>query len=392
MKKIIGFFTSLRLTVALLAFSLALIFFGTLDQARHGIWHTQDLFFESFIALWKYPEAWPLSDVLGWFHLPLPGGYLLGALLFLNLIAAHFYRFKLSWKKSGILLVHSGLILLLVSELLTNLLAEESQMPVDEGGSKNYSVDYRANELVFIDRSPEGHNLVHAIPARALKSRDVVDVPDTPLRVRTLTYYPNSRVGRARKRAESRPANRGVAAKMGVVATPQEMDYTQNALNTASAYVQVLGPDGPLGTWLVSNVIDDRFPPQEVKRGDRAWEISLRFERTYYPFQVKLIDFSHDKYPGTDIPHNFSSEVEIEHENDAKDRKALIYMNHPLRYEGYTFYQSSFANQNRTSIFQVVRNPGWILPYISVTLMGLGLIVQFGMHFTRFLSKKKRSS
>ena len=47
MKSLFQFFSSLKLTVVLLTFSLILIFFGTLDQVQYGIWHTQELYFES---------------------------------------------------------------------------------------------------------------------------------------------------------------------------------------------------------------------------------------------------------------------------------------------------------------------------------------------------------
>ena len=176
---------------------------------------------------------------------------------------------------------------------------------------------------------------------------------------------------------------------MGIVVTPQAETYAEDDINTATAYVEVFNGEDSLGIWLVSNVIDERFPPQIVQSGDQSWEIALRFTRQYYPFEIELIDFSHDKYPGTEIPFNYSSEVMVHHmEDSTKSQKALIYMNHPLRYEGHTFYQASFANQDKTSILQVVRNPGWLLPYISVLLMGLGMCVQFGMHFFKFLGKR----
>ncbi|MFP4203752.1 MAG: cytochrome c biogenesis protein ResB [Opitutales bacterium] len=389
MKTFLAFFSSLRLTVVLLVFSMALVFFGTLEQVNYGIWHTQKLYFESFFALWSYPEQAPLHDYLFWVHIPLPGGYLLGGLLLVNLVVAHLQRFKLAGKKSGIFLIHIGLILLIVSEFLTSILAVESQMAVDEEGRKNYSESYRENELVFIDRTPPDHDLVHKIPVEYLKEGETVDVPDTPLQVRTKHYFPNARVGRSREGADKTPANRGVASRMSVVASPEEMDYGHDAVNTATAYVEVLGPEGSLGTWLVSNFIDERYPPQKVELNDQSWEIDLRFERYYYPFELELIDFSHDKYPGTDRPYNFSSVVRVHHEDPGKDRKALIYMNHPLRYEGLTFYQFKFANNDTTSIFQVVRNPGWLLPYISVLLMAAGMIIQFGMHFFKFLRKRR---
>lgn len=389
MKVLLQFFSSLKLTVVLLSFSMVLIFFGTLDQVHYGIWHTQKLYFESFLVVWDYPEQAPAHDLLFWLHIPMPGGYLLGGLLFINLLAAHSTRFKLSWKKSGIFLVHLGLILLLLSELLTDLLSVESQMPVDEGGRSNYSQAFRANEVVFIDRSHPDYDSIHSIPASLLKPGKELEVPDTPLRIRTLAYYPNAEIGRATGTAPAQTmATRGSAVRMGIVVTPEAETFAEGDINTATSYIEVYGPEGSLGVWLISNVLDERFPPQMVEVGDQAWEIALRFTRYYYPFEIELIDFSHDKYPGTDIPFNFSSEVMVRHQDSTKNQKALIYMNSPLRYEGLTFYQASFANQDRTSIFQVVRNPGWLLPYISVLLMGLGMCVQFGMHFYKFLGKR----
>jgi len=390
MKALLQFFASLRLTVVLLALSMVLIFFGTLAQVETGIWKTQKDYFESILAIWAYPEAWIAYDQLYWLRIPMPGGYLLGGMLLINLVAAHVTRFTLTAKKAGIFLIHIGLILLLISELLTDVLSEESQMPVDEGASSNYSQEYRENELVLIDRLHADFDTVHSIPIALLKPGKTVAVPESPLTIRTVSYYPNAQIGRAQEGAApvESPANQGVAVKMNVVVTPTAVTYAENQINTATAYVEVLGPEGSLGIWLVSNVIDDRFPPQMVTLGEQSWEIALRLKRHYYPFEVELVDFSHEKYPGTEIPFNYSSEVMVRHSDTTKNQKALIYMNHPLRYEGLTFYQASFANDDRTSIFQVVRNPGWILPYVSVLLMGVGMLVQFGMHFFKFLNKR----
>lgn len=390
MNGLLRFFSSLRLTVVLLTLSLILIFFGTLDQVEIGIWKAQKDYFESLLVVWSYPKTWIGYDQLFWFRLPLPGGYLLGGLLFVNLICAHITRFKFTLKKSGIFLVHFGLILLLVSELLTDLLSVESQMVVDEGSQSNYSQDFRDNELVFIDRSHPEFDRVHSVPVPLLKPGKVVAVPETDLKIRTLNYYPNAKIGRAQADAlYQSPATMGAGVKMNLVVTPAEVTYAKDEINTATAYVEVIAPKGPVGTWLVSNVIDERFPPQMVRTEDQSWEIALRLKRYYYPFSVGLVDFTHDKYPGTKIPYNFSSEVIVRHEDTTKNQKALIYMNHPLRYEGLTFFQASFANNDQTSIFQVVRNPGWKLPYISVLLMGAGMVIQFGMHLFKFLNKRR---
>ncbi|MGC6424556.1 MAG: cytochrome c biogenesis protein ResB [Lentimonas sp.] len=389
MKELFKFFSSLKLTVVLLAFSMVLIFFGTLAQVDTGIWKTQKDYFESFIVIYSIPEQAAFYDKLFWLHIPLPGGYTLGGLLFINLIAAHITRFKMTWKKSGIFFVHFGLILLLVGELATDLLSVESQMPVDEGGRSNYSTAFRKNEVVFIDRSNPNHDTVHAIPVSLLEPGKTIDVPDSPLQIRTIRYHANAEIGRNNNGAPvEQLATQGAGVKMNITVKPIKEVFAENTINTATAYIEVLSEGESLGIWLVSNVIDDRFPPQVVSLDDQSWEVALRFTRYYHPFEVELIDFKHEKYPGTEIPFNFSSEVMVHHNDTSKNQKGLIYMNHPLRYEGLTFFQASFANQDTTSIFQVVRNPGWVLPYISVLLMGFGMVVQFGIHFFKFIGKR----
>ncbi|MEC8220047.1 MAG: cytochrome c biogenesis protein ResB, partial [Verrucomicrobiota bacterium] len=335
MKSLFQFFSSLKLTVVLLSFSLILIFFGTLDQVQYGIWHTQELYFESFMVVWAFPEHAPLGQHLHWIRIPMPGGYLLGGMLLINLLAAHITRFKLSWAKCGIFLIHSGLILLLISELMTDILAVESQMPVDEGGTSNYSQGFRENELVFIDRSHPEHDSIHTIPASLLKPGKRIDVPNTPLSIRTVRYHGNAEIGRATSGSPAESiATRGAAVRMGIIVNPKPETYSEDEINTVTAFIEVIKGEDSLGTWLVSNVMDERFPPQMVDAGDRSFEIALRFTRHYYPFEIELIDFKHEKYPGTEVPFNFSSEVKVTHQDSTKNQKALIYMNHPLRYEG----------------------------------------------------------
>ena len=89
---------------------------------------------------------------------------------------------------------------------------------------------------------------------------------------------------------------------------------------------------------------------------------------------------------------NFSSEVIIKDPDNGVERNALIYMNHPLRYGGYTFYQASYDETTETTtVLQVVKNPGWLLPYVSVAMLAFGMIWQFSYHLVAFLGKRKPS-
>jgi hypothetical protein len=114
----------------------------------------------------------------------------------------------------------------------------------------------------------------------------------------------------------------------------------------------------------------------------------LRPKRYYKPFSVQLVQFSHDRYPGTEIPKNFSSRVRISDPTAGSGRETLIFMNNPLRYRGLTFYQAGFDNNDTTSILQVVKNPSWLLPYISCGVIIFGLLVQFSMHLIGFVRRR----
>ncbi|MDR2863446.1 MAG: cytochrome c biogenesis protein ResB [Puniceicoccales bacterium] len=113
-------------------------------------------------------------------------------------------------------------------------------------------------------------------------------------------------------------------------------------------------------------------------------------QRHELPFALRLEKFTHEYYPGSSIPKNFSSAVRILEKKGSVDggRPVNIFMNNPLRYEGYAFYQSSFRigqGTGDTTILQVVRNPGRLLPYVALYLVGAGLLAQFGLSLTRFL-------
>lgn len=407
------FFVSLRLTVVLLALSIVLIFWATLAQVQLGIWGVQEKFFHTFFVLENIPGTAIPVPVF-------PGGYFLGGLLLLNLVAAHLYRFKLEWKKAGIQLTHLGLILLLLGELITSLQQVESNMRLPEGGTMRYSESYRINELAILDTTNPEFNEVVAIPEAVLADGGSIQHPKLPFQVRIRDYYPNAAlamrdqaplpefatsVAGSAKGAGSRPeqnsgqipggqqAATGPLATAGigprVAVTPLRLTYKQDERNAPAAHLEFVGPEGTLGTWLVSPLLG---MPQKFDYAGRTWEIALRFKRYYYPFALTLLDFTHEKYAGTDIPKNFASRIHLKTDDAREDRDVLIYMNNPLRHAGLTFYQASFEKGDKVSILQVVRNPGWVLPYIACIMMGLGLLVQFGIHLLGFVRKRAASS
>src|ERR1700738_444897 len=168
LRKIVDLFTSLKLTIICLAAAMALIFAGTLAQVHLGIHEAQQRYFQSWLVYWP-------AEGRG-FRIPIfPGGHLIGAVLLINLIAAHAKRFQWAWRKLGIHLTHAGLIIMLAGGLFTDLFAVESHMRLSTGDTRNYSEDPRRMELAVIDTTDNDLDQVTAIPESVLKKNRTID-------------------------------------------------------------------------------------------------------------------------------------------------------------------------------------------------------------------------
>jgi hypothetical protein len=375
----VRFFVSLQLTVVLLVLSILLVFVATLDQVNLGIWAVQAKYFRSFFVWWTVP-----GTAIG---LPVfPGGYLVGGLLFFNLLAAQAYRFTFSWRKSGLLLSHFGLILLLVGELLAGLWQENFQMRLEQGETKNYSESFRRYELAIIDTTDPKWDDVVALPDAVLADKGSVQHPKLPFRVVTKDFFPNATIEMRPGKSALPPAPATAGFGPQFTTTPLPVSYKEDDTNNPAAFVEFVGPDGSLGTFLVSPLL---VMPQTFSYGPRNFSITLRLARNYKPFSLTLLELRHDVYPGSDIPKNFSSRVRLNSADGKDDREVVIYMNNPLRYGGLTFYQLQMFPESRTSVLEVVRNPSWQLPYISCSLIALGLVIQFGISLSGFFHNRR---
>jgi hypothetical protein len=381
--RILKFFNSLKLTVVLLCAGLLLVFIGTLAQVDEGLYQAQGRYFKSWF-IWK-------PTIFG-VEMPIlfPGGYLIGTLLLINLTVAHLKRFQSTKKKIGIHFIHGGIVLLLLGQLLTDAFSTESAMRLAEGESKNYSQDFRANELVVIDTSAPEHDEVVSIPEQWVARKKEIRHGKLPFVLRVHQYWPNSWL-------LDQPTNNSVAisvtqgAGSGLHLLPLEPTVSMDERNLPSAVVEVVTPQGSLGTWLVSSQSSAK---QEFTYQDKAYQLELRFKRYYKPFHLSLLKFTHEKYRGTETPKNYASRVRIQRPDTKEDREVLIYMNNPLRYNGETYYQAGFDPNNdkfvnKVTILQVVRNPSWLTPYFSCVLVALGMIVQFATHLIGFAMKRR---
>ena len=381
-KRLLDFCASVKLTLTCLGLAMALVLVGTLAQARMGTFAAQKEFFNSW---WIYLRP---GDV----KIPVfPGGLSVGAAWMVNLIAAFAARFTFQKRQAGIVISHLGLIVLLLGQFLTQKLAHESAMPIEVGQTLNYSQSFQDIELALVMTSEARADQVTSVPYSMFSREGRIDLPGLPFSLVIRKFYPNARLGMVpspspipgeRVQGEGL-ATQGIGTRIAVQEIPPVS--SDEEANTVTAYVDVFEGNANRGTWLVSSGLG---APQSFHVQDRDYQIYLRPRRHYYPFSLSLKEFHHDIYPGTDIPKNFSSVVHLENPAKNESRDALIYMNHPLRYEGQTFYQASFGKGDRLSVFQVVENPASWTPYIGCALVALGLVIEFLSHLLEFVRKR----
>lgn len=360
--------SSLSLTLFCLSLLIVLVVLCTLAQVPMGIHGAVEAYIRSFFVWWG-PEG------AGWKIPVFPGGGLVGAVLLVNLLFAQFLRLEWSWRKGGLWLTHAGLALLFLGEFGAAFWQVDSRLAFEEGQTKAWTEDYRLTELVVADATDPAFDDERRVPDALLAAGRELTHQSLPFRLRVKAYHRNAELTMRREGDPAGPATAGIGARIAVRPLPPVTADDQE--NTGAALVEPVAPDGTsLGVFLVSDGLE---APQAFVHEGRTWRLALRRRRYDLPFSLTLKDFKHDKYPGTEIPKNFSSLVRLVDAARGDDRDILIYMNSPLRHGGLTFYQASFGKNDTLSVLSVVRNPSWTIPYLACLLVAAGLLWHFAL-------------
>lgn len=110
------------------------------------------------------------------------------------------------------------------------------------------------------------------------------------------------------------------------------------------------------------------------------------------PFAVKLNDFQLERYPGSESPSSYASEVTV---LDGDTQMPFrIYMNNVLDYGGFRFYQASYDTDEKGTLLAVNHDVlGTVTTYIGYFLLMIGMFFTlFGKrtHFTIISKKLKK--
>lgn len=103
------------------------------------------------------------------------------------------------------------------------------------------------------------------------------------------------------------------------------------------------------------------------------------------PFSLHLRDFQLDRYPGSNSPSSFASEITLKDPTSSIERPFRIFMNNILKYNGYRFFQSSFDQDEKGTVLSVNQDYwGTFISYFGYFLMALGMVFTVFSKNSRF--------
>ncbi len=309
-------------------------------------------------------------------------------------------------KRAGIVLLHGGVGLMMVFDVLVGTAHVESRMLIEEGQTVRFSEDIRTAELAAVDKSDPDQDWHTVIPTSLLTKDTTISDERLPFDVRVADFFPNSDLQSLSKVQESNPgfenpATAGVGLRFAAVNARQTTGTDTDAtVDHPSAYVELLdrASGKGLGTYVVSVFMQPPYffgPAQTVEVGGKTYELSLRFKRLYKPYSVTLVDVQKNDYKGTSSARDFRSILKIVDDSRNSTFEYPVWMNNPLRYGGETFYQSNFhpagslrREAKEATGLQVVSNTGWMIPYVSCMIVAVGMLAQFSLTLLRFLQRR----
>ncbi len=360
------------ITLVALLILFALIFFGTLYQAEHGLYEAQLKFFG-------------YGGVLVGGYFPLPAASLVLWVLAIQLIVTMGFVLPLKWSKFGLWISHIGILTLLIGGFITQIMAVESQLTLAEGETGNFTTAYHEYELAFWEEHGDT-NVVLAYEDTFLRQGATLDILPYHSRMHITAYYQNCDAFTTKATGGPKFIN---PSAIGMLQSRKpEKEVTQNAPGITLVLTEKDKP--PLDILLYGQ---EQQPLQLTLDGKRV-SMMLRLRHYPLPFSLKLTDFVKNVHPGTDMASSFESYADLNEggtQSATASRPVKIWMNNPLRYGGYTFFQASYAQAPgmiEKSTFAVVTNPGRVLPYVSSLIVFGGLLLHFLIKLVPFIRKE----
>jgi len=169
-----------------------------------------------------------------------------------------------------------------------------------------------------------------------------------------------------------------------VVPLPRSKELYRNSSVLSALYVEVEYDGNKKEAVLLGRGGSTPGIPTELRIGDLQLNLQWGAKVITLPFSLYLEDFVMKKYPGSNKPSSYESHVVVIDPKNNVRMPYVIYMNHPLVYGGYKFFQSSYDPDEKGTVLSVNHDPGVIPTYIGYALLTIGLVLNLLNPFSRF--------
>ncbi|MDO8674894.1 MAG: cytochrome c biogenesis protein ResB [Candidatus Omnitrophota bacterium] len=358
MNKLLPIVSSLKITCACVFWLFVLTFWGTVAQVGHGLYDAQERFFYSWFFRPQY-------------FLPLPGAQLTMWVLFFNLMASAWTRFKgmqdiRSW---GLKLTHFGILLYLAAAFFTFISTEESYLNLQEGQGSNLSSSYSQWEVAYwTDLGSTRH--VKAVDIGKVQAGQKMPFETGDFQLKLVQYHPNcAAFTKALPPDGQQPLNGS-----GITLLQPRPVIKEKESNIAGGLFELIA----MGQTQPLLLYGGEAAPTPVVINGQTYFMVLQPKKYPLPVTIQLKEFRVEFYPRTETAKSYESTVIVL--KDQIQRQTRIYMNNPLTEKDYTLFQASYATGPtgiRSSTLAVVRNSarGW--PYVACFVVLAGLILHF---------------
>ncbi len=326
---------------------MVLLVIGTLAQKEMGLYLAHQTYFAAWIV-WLGP-------------LPVPGTYPTLGLITLSLAIKFIFKSPLNFAYSGTWLTHLGILILLLGGLVTAATQREGFMVIEEGGQTQIISDYH-------------HRVLHIYKDDVLTAElDVADlVKDQTLPIDSFNAQITDLCANCLPAfVDPSEDRKGIAAKVKLTQIPMEPEHEINlaglTLEVSQAGTQADG---------IYILMEEMSKEISFTQSDHTYRLTIGRAMRPLPFTVALTDFKKTLHPATNMAKSYHSDVIVKDEEI--EWPARIEMNEPLRYKGYTLYQSSFSQSpdgTERTVLSVVENKGRLFPYLASVVIALGLLL-----------------
>ncbi len=310
---------------------------------------------------WVY-QAW-------WFELAI-------ALAFVNILA-NIIRLKLyNLKKLPLFLFHLAFLLIILGAALTRFTGMEGIMHIREGETRS---DYLSADTYFYvqagNRSGqvEHYRKVWLSPASKKQVNLSFRLGEDHIRIRSNEYMTGEQMR--------------MGDQMGLLMGDRvhaDIAQIRVTVNNGSEEVLIRGKQ------------KEAFIPNEKEISGIRFIFSFGSKPMELPFKLTLSDFQLDRYPGSNSPSSFASQVVLVDEAKKVERPFRIFMNNILNHRGYRFYQSSYDTDEKGTVLSVNHDGlGTTVTYTGYFLMFAFIIVAFfapGSWLRKLLKESKKST